>query len=171
MAKQIQLRRGTTTQISSFTGAAGELIFDTTLNTLTVMDGTTVGGTYMAKSASPTLTGTVTVPSRIDVTGIVTHDADPVSASDINCSQGNYFTKTATTNLTWTFSNVISAKVTIIVLRLTNGGSYAMTWPVSVKWASGVAPGLTATGTDILSFITDDGGTTWRGVASIIDAR
>ncbi len=44
MAKQVQLRRGTTTQISSFTGAAGELTVDTESNTIYVHDGLTPGG-------------------------------------------------------------------------------------------------------------------------------
>jgi hypothetical protein len=37
-----------------------------------------------------------------------------------------------------------------------------ITWPGSVKWAGG-APTLTASGTDILTFRTRDGGTTWYG--------
>lgn len=49
MAKQIQLRRGTTTQHNTFTGVAGEVTVDTDLNTLKVHDGTTAGGTRIAK--------------------------------------------------------------------------------------------------------------------------
>ena len=45
MAKQLQLRRGTTTQHDSFTGAAGEVTVDTDKNTLLLHDGTTAGGT------------------------------------------------------------------------------------------------------------------------------
>lgn len=44
MAKQLQLRRGTTAQHSTFTGAAGEITVDTDLNTLVVHDGATAGG-------------------------------------------------------------------------------------------------------------------------------
>ena len=52
MAVQLQLRSGTTTQHSTFTGAVGEVTVDTTNKTLRVHDGSTVGGTRLA-----TLTG------------------------------------------------------------------------------------------------------------------
>lgn len=44
MAKQVQLRRGTTAALSSVTGAEGELFVDTTKDTLTVHDGYQAGG-------------------------------------------------------------------------------------------------------------------------------
>ena len=44
MAKLLKLRRGTTTQHSSFTGAEGECTVDTTKDTLVVHDGSTAGG-------------------------------------------------------------------------------------------------------------------------------
>lgn len=44
MSRQVQLRRGTTAQHSSFTGAAGEVTVDTSLDTLVVHDGSTAGG-------------------------------------------------------------------------------------------------------------------------------
>lgn len=49
MAKQVQLRRGTTAELSSVTGAVGEVIADTTKDTLTVHDGYTAGGTPLLK--------------------------------------------------------------------------------------------------------------------------
>lgn len=44
MAKQLQLRRGSTAQHSSFTGAVGEITIDTDKDTLVVHDGYTQGG-------------------------------------------------------------------------------------------------------------------------------
>ncbi len=44
MAKVLKLRRGTTSDHSSFTGAAGECTVDTTKDTLVVHDGSTAGG-------------------------------------------------------------------------------------------------------------------------------
>ena len=44
MAKQLKLRRGTTSQHSSFTGAEGECTVDTTKDTLVVHDGSTAAG-------------------------------------------------------------------------------------------------------------------------------
>ena len=44
MAIQIQLRQGTTTEHSKFTGAVGEVTVDTTKKTLVLHDGVTAGG-------------------------------------------------------------------------------------------------------------------------------
>ena len=49
MPTQVQWRRGTTTQHNSFTGAAGEVTVDTTLDTIRVHDGSTAGGIRIAK--------------------------------------------------------------------------------------------------------------------------
>ena len=82
---------------------------------------------------------------------------------------GNYFSATVGGITTWTFSNPLaSPNACGFVIELTNGGAYAITWPAAVKWPSGTAPTLTAAGVDVLVFITDDGGTTWRGVASML---
>lgn len=69
MSKQIQIRRGTATENNNFTGAIGEITMDTTNNTLRVHDGTTAGGTTLAKQSEiptvPTTAETVhqTMPS------------------------------------------------------------------------------------------------------------
>jgi len=46
----LQLRRGTTTQHSAFTGLVGEVTIDTDKDTIVVHDGSTVGGFPLAKS-------------------------------------------------------------------------------------------------------------------------
>ena len=51
MSTQIQRRRGTTAEHSTFTGAAGELTIDTTKNTVIVHDGATAGGFPLAKES------------------------------------------------------------------------------------------------------------------------
>jgi acyl-coenzyme A thioesterase PaaI-like protein len=48
---QLQMRRGNTAQILTFTGAEGEITIDTDRNTLVVHDGNTVGGHYIASAA------------------------------------------------------------------------------------------------------------------------
>mgnify|MGYP000063484624 FL=1 len=49
-ATQTQLRRGSTTDHSSFTGAVGEVTVDTTKDTLVVHDGSTAGGFPLARA-------------------------------------------------------------------------------------------------------------------------
>ena len=50
MAKLLRLRRGTNTQHTTFTGAEGEVTVNTTNDSLHVHDGTTAGGTELAKA-------------------------------------------------------------------------------------------------------------------------
>ena len=50
MAKLLRLRRGTSTQHTTFTGAEGEVTVNTTNDSLHVHDGTTAGGTELAKA-------------------------------------------------------------------------------------------------------------------------
>ena len=50
MATQLQIRRGTTSQMNAFTGAEGELAVNTTTDTVHVHDGSTAGGFALAKA-------------------------------------------------------------------------------------------------------------------------
>jgi hypothetical protein len=52
MATQVQQRRGTTTEHTTFTGAVGEITVDTTKDTAVVHDGTTAGGHPLLKEAA-----------------------------------------------------------------------------------------------------------------------
>ena len=52
MAKQVQLRSGTTIEHSTFTGAVAEVTVDTTKNVVVVHDGVTAGGSPMAAKAN-----------------------------------------------------------------------------------------------------------------------
>lgn len=60
MTTALKLRRGTTAQHSSFTGAEGEVTVDTTKDTVVVHDGATAGGFPLVKEANPSYTGTLT---------------------------------------------------------------------------------------------------------------
>lgn len=94
------------------------------------------------------------------------------SAQTLTLSGASYFSATMVSACTWTFSGAPTSGVGFgFVLELTNGGTGTQTWPASVKWPNGVAPSLTASGVDVLAFITRDGGTTWRGVLSMADSR
>lgn len=111
---------------------------------------------------------TVTASGAINANGPVSSAINAVAASTIDMSLGNYFTKTATGALTWTFSNPPASRSYVMVLKLTNGGLGAQTWPAAVKWpAFGSGPALSAAGTDILMFMTDNGGTTYYGSSLI----
>lgn len=93
-------------------------------------------------------------------------------AQTINVLNGSMVSMTLNGATTYTFSGApVSGNAASFTLELTNGGAYTVTWPSGTKWSGGVAPILTASGTDILSFFTRDGGTTWRGVMVSKDSR
>jgi hypothetical protein len=90
MAAQVQFRRGTTVQHSTFTGAVGEVTLDTTKQTLIVHDGSTAGGVaeIVTRTAtqtltnktltSPTFTGSMTVQD-LNISGTLTYTVAPAS--------------------------------------------------------------------------------------------
>jgi len=67
MATAIQRRRGTTAQHANFTGLAGEITIDTTLDTIIVHDGSTAGGIRLAKYSE------VQAASEGDITAVNTN--------------------------------------------------------------------------------------------------
>jgi len=70
MAKRLQLRRGTTAQHNTFTGANGEVTVDTDKKMLVVHDGTTAGGFPVAARANALLKKDGTVIGVINATGL-----------------------------------------------------------------------------------------------------
>jgi len=81
MATTLKLRRGTTTQHSTFTGAEGEVTVDTTKDTLVVHDGTTAYHTEYGSIFNNVGVSTYTV----DISGgNIRLLATPTSASTTN---------------------------------------------------------------------------------------
>ena len=100
---------------------------------------------------------------NVEIVGLIEKKV-VISASDIDLTLGNYFTKTIAANTTFTVSNIAATSlVSAFVLELTDGGAYTVTWFSGVTWPQGYPPNLTAAGVDVLGFFTFDAGTTWRG--------
>ncbi len=98
------------------------------------------------------------------------------TTTTLDMLEGNYFMVTAAGSTTFVFANPpVSAAnggaAGGFILELANGGAATVTWPSATKWPSGTAPTLTSSGTDVFVFITDDGGTVWRGVQSMKDSK
>jgi hypothetical protein len=102
----------------------------------------------------------------LDVDGAYAGSITAVGALDIDCSTANYFTKTISANSTFTFSSAPSSRAYGFTLELTHT-SGTITWPTSVKWPGDTAPTLSTGKTHLFTFVTDDGGTRWRGAASV----
>ena len=228
MATEIQFRRGTTSEHSSFTGAVGEITVDTDKDTAVVHNNSTAGGIPLAKEIHSNrsfdhanaafakantagagavdsitvqeiaggavqsnsiaddiaLTNVTITTSNTTVANVVQFNATHIalggvsSTATVNTYKGTYFSANTTGACTWTFTGgPDSSKASGFVLELTSGGgntgtAYSQTWPAAVKWPGGSAPTLSQgeTKVDVLVFITDDGGTTWRGALSQADS-
>lgn len=102
--------------------------------------------------------------AKFDLSGTNAQNIVSVAASDIDCSAGNFFTKTIAGATTFTFSNVPASRAFSFMLELTvTSGS--VTWPASVVWPGSTVPTFASSKTTLFMFVTDDGGTRWRGAA------
>ena len=187
MATSIRLRGGTTSQHSSFTGAAKEVTVDTDKNTIVVHDGVTAGGVSLATSAVLTTTTTTANAALPKAGGAITGELIAASynetyaavtsssnATTVNCHNGNSFSHTLTENTTFTFSNPPASGTaytfSIEIIQDSGASGFAVTWPSSVDWPSATAPTLTATASakDIFVFTSRDGGTNWYGFTAAL---
>ena len=112
--------------------------------------------------------GTGNPAATLDLDGNYASNVTAVSALDIDCSDGNYFTKTINANSEFTFSNVPSSRAYSFTLELTHT-SGTVTFPTSVKFntSDGLPPSLTTGKTHLFMFVTDDGGTRFRAAALV----
>ena len=96
MPTTLQFRRGTATQNNSFTGAAGEITFDTTNKTLRVHDASTAGGTRLATKAELDAlnVSSFTAGEGIDISGsnVISGEDATTSNKGIASFNTNHFT-------------------------------------------------------------------------------
>ena len=154
-----------TTQVATTAFVNSEISAD-----LTAAIGSTVQA-YDADTTKNDVANTFTANQQLNagmtIYGFYRQAADTVSALDIDLSTGNYFIKTINGNSTFTFSNPpASGIVGSFTLELTHT-SGTVTWPSSVKFNSDTAPTLTTGKTHLFYFVTDDGGTRYRGAALV----
>lgn len=89
----------------------------------------------------------------------------------INLASGNYVIATSTGATTWSVSGIPNNEAVGFILQLGSGGLYTQTWPSGCRWPGGNAPVLTASGVDVLTFITTDFGSSFRAVLSMHDSK
>ena len=155
MPTVLQFRRGTTTQNNNFTGTAGELSIDTTIDTIRVHDGSTAGGFEITQNTatqtltnktltSPTITGvspTVTLTGAVTGSGILT-DLGSVSIATTNTADPT-ITLTGDVTGSGTMTNLgdVSFATTIaansVALGTDTTGNYVATGAVSGVGLSG----------------------------------
>ena len=145
-------------------GSVAPVNSPTFTGTVTIPAGASISG-YAATGIAQSFTALQTLNAGLAVDGPYKQTAEAVGALDISLATGNYFTKTISGNSTFTFSNPpASGTAGTFTLELTHT-SGTVTWPASVKWPADTAPTLTTGKTHLFVFVTDDGGTRYRGAA------
>lgn len=139
--------------------------------------------TSVSVSGSLVVRGPVTFSSTVDVSATTTfYDQQVIrplfkdyalvhnilatvsTSINIDLTLGNYISAYVAGSTSFVFLNPPgSPNAGGFVLELTNGGSFPVSWPAAVRWNEGLTPVLTSAGIDILTFISDNGGTIWIG--------
>lgn len=127
-----------------------------------------VGGTVITalSSTGGVGLGTATPVSKFDLFGSSTQNIVSVASSNVDCSLGNYFIDTVNGNKTYTVSGIVTNRVYSFSLEVTHTTG-TITWFSGVEWPGGTAPTLTTGKTHLFMFVTDDGGSRWRGSSLI----
>jgi len=156
---------GTANQVLQ-TDGSGTLTFATVGGLSDVVDDTTpqLGGNLDLNSSNITGTGDITVTGDIKPT-TYQETVGTESSGTLDLSTGNVFSHAPSANTTYVFSNPPSTGTAFgFTLKVTPSATITQTWPASVDWAGGTAPTATASGeTDVFTFYTQDGGTTYYG--------
>jgi len=157
---------GTTGTFSGNVSIGGTLTYDDVTNIDSV-------GLITARSGINVTAGVSTFAAQIQanggtkITGSQTSNISAMGSNAVDCSAGNYFTKTITGATTFTFTNVPTGVEFSFTMEITLNGSNAITWPSSVKWNADTAPTLTDGKTQLFMFLTTNGGTRFRGSALV----
>jgi hypothetical protein len=166
MSKAIQRRRGTTSEHSTFTGLVGELTVDTTLKTVMVHDGTTAGGTRLAKYSD---IGAAT--DYPNTTSVWTKGQDQTAATlsstsnsvAVDLSAGPVFTLSLTedTTIAAPSNKPASGDYRVFFIMVTQHASSAKTlgWNTVFKFAGGTVPTMStgSSAVDVYTVIASNG--------------
>ena len=170
--------------MSGENGSSGSSGIDGTDGFL-LLEGTTDNGfiTYNSSTQAGTVESNVVLntsgtPNILEMTGAIEVSSYIYSPNFqeryVNLGTGNTavsFNLSAANNFRFQFNGTTTISFTSppatnafgFTMVLTNGGGYTITWPASVLWANGIAPVLSAAGSDVLVFYTYDGGSTYYG--------
>lgn len=109
MARQLQLRKGTTAQHSTFTGALAEVTVDITKKTVVVHDGVTVGGFPLARSSElDSHTTNTSNPHNVTKTQVGLSNVDNTADADKNVLSAAKLATARTISLTGDVSGSVS---------------------------------------------------------------
>ena len=104
-----------------------------------------------------------TITSGMTYSGSTKQNVQALAALAIDVTLSEWFTKSISTNSTFTITGATASKAQAFILELTISSGAVPTWPASVQWAGGTAPSL-SNGVNYIGFFTLDGGTNWTAV-------
>lgn len=142
MATQIQFRRGTTSEHSSFTGAVGEITVDTTKDTAVIHDGSTAGGIPLAKESS-VISGVTASAAELNILDGATATTAEINYLDITTLGTTAASKavTADANGVVTFDNgkieestAITSSSNAATINLRDGDNFTHTLSENVTY-------------------------------------
>jgi len=158
MSTTLQLRRGTTAQHSTFTGAVGEITVDTDKDTAVVHDGSTAGGFPLAKATDNTTLDTTSIEvtnlkakdgtsagSIANTTGVVTLASSVLTTADINGGTIDGTTIGGTTAAAGSFTTLSSTAFTSNPATLTANVSLAAGYNAVSAGPLTIGDGVTVT--------------------------
>ncbi len=173
MSKQVQLRRGNTSDHSAFTGVVGEVTIDTTKKTVVVHDGSTAGGvplatetalgSYALTSALGDYVATSTIGSAVQAydadtaktdtaqtftaaqRGTITALTDGATITPDFALSNNFSVTLAGSRTVANPTNLVAGQSGSIFITQDGTGSRTLTWGSYWDFATGVAPTLSTT--------------------------
>ena len=164
MATQVQFRRGTTTQNNAFTGAIGEITYDTDIETLRLHDGSTPGGGAIVATTTASQTilnktlstgsnweggiidlayGGTGAALTADAGGVVYSTSDAMAISSVGAS-GQVLTSGGTNAPTWVNASSLTVGTSTVATTATNiegGSSGYLVYQISEDNTGFIAPG------------------------------
>ena len=162
MAKLLKLRRGTTTQHNSFTGAEGEVTVDTTKDSLVVHDGSTQGGHPIAKSSD--IAGYAALTGATFTGDVLIDNAQELRLGEADGSG---------TNFTAFKAQAQSADITLTLPAVAPTANQVLkadsSTPTTLTWASDVA--LTSIDEDDMSSNSASAVPTQQSVKAYVDTQ
>ena len=152
----------------------GTLVLRTNGTTTAVTIGTDQSATFAGQGvfqSGADVTGETLLRGNAEVRGGLYENQQGLTGTSltIDAATGNVFS--LTTSGATTFNAVTNVPVSGtaygFILHITAGGTHTVDYSglgTNVRWAGGTAPDAPATGeTDVLGFLTYDGGTNWYG--------